>query len=73
MCFRHREELVQDLPQSIARYIYEGRYLHEHRCIFQNIADGNETGAEKAMKEHLEYIHHDLKIVQRKYPEYFKD
>ena len=31
------------------------------------------TGAEKAMKEHLEYIHHDLKIVQRKYPEYFKD
>ena len=47
--------------------------LEEHRRIFQNIADGNETGAEKAMKEHLEYIHHDLKIVQRKYPEYFKD
>jgi len=47
--------------------------LKEHRCIFQNIADGNETGAEKAMKEHLEYIHHDLKIVQRKHPDYFKE
>ena len=45
----------------------------EHRWIFQNIADGHEDRAEYAMKKHLEYIHHDLKIVQRKYPEYFKD
>ena len=47
--------------------------LKEHRWIFQNIADGNEDRAENAMKKHLEYFHHDLKIVQHEHPEYFKE
>ena len=45
----------------------------KHRWIFQNIADGNEDRAENAMKKHLEYFHHDLKIVQHEHPEYFKN
>ena len=47
--------------------------LKEHRRIFQSIADGDEDRAENAMKKHLEYFHHDLKIVQRKHPEYFME
>ena len=44
----------------------------EHRWIFQNIADGNEDRAENAMKKHLEYFHHDLKILQSKNSSLFK-
>ena len=71
----NQAKLQMDRVRHLSLAVQERRInvLKEHRWIFQNIADGNEDRAENAMKKHLEYFHHDLKIVQHKHPEYFKE
>jgi DNA-binding GntR family transcriptional regulator len=71
----NQAKLQMDRVRHLSLAVQERRInvLKEHCWIFQNIADGNEDRAENAMKKHLEYFHHDLKIVQRKHPEYFKE
>ena len=71
----NQAKLQMDRVRHLSLAVQERRInvLKEHRWIFQNIADGDEGRAENAMKKHLEYFHHDLKIVQHKHPEYFKE
>ena len=71
----NQAKLQMDRVRHLSLAVQERRInvLKEHRWIFQNIADGDEDRAENAMKKHLEYFHHDLKIVQHKHPEYFKE
>lgn len=71
----NQAKLQMDRVRHLSLAVQERRInvLKEHRWIFQNIADGNEDRAENAMKKHLEYFHHDLKIVQDEHPDYFKE
>ena len=71
----NQAKLQMDRVRYLSLAVQERRInvLKEHRWIFQNIADGNEDRAENAMKKHLEYFHHDLKIVQDEHPDYFKE
>ncbi|MEC7683843.1 MAG: GntR family transcriptional regulator [SAR324 cluster bacterium] len=71
----NQAKLQMDRVRHLSLAVQERRInvLNEHRWIFQNIADGNEDRAENAMKKHLEYFHHDLKIVQDEHPDYFKE
>ena len=71
----NQAKLQMDRVHHLSMAVQERRInvLKEHRWIFQNIANGNEDRAENAMKKHLEYFHHDLKIVQHEHPEYFKE
>jgi DNA-binding GntR family transcriptional regulator len=47
------------------------KVLEEHKIIFRKIAASEETGAERAMRDHLNYFIHDLKRIQSEKPEYF--
>ena len=71
----NQAKMQMDRVRHLSLAVQERRInvLNEHRWIFQNIADGNEDRAENAMKKHLEYFHHDLKIVQDEHPDYFKE